>query len=182
MLLLLLPGAEVAISVIAPMRTEWWLVAPGQQCRPGRRAYRGGVKPIELQPFSRQSLSGGVLQGPPKAEAAPKPTSSSMMIKTLGDTLGWAQHSDRRIGRGWNLGVVGRQTNMLRIWNRHLLDRPDIFMTASLDSAESQCIRSERHVTSCRGGQVELVVWLAQMVPAMPSILGDHSRTRTDRI
>ena len=64
----------------------------------------------------------------------------------------------------------------------HLLDRHDIFMTASLDSAESQCIRSERHVTSCRGGQVELVVWLAQMVPAMPSILGDHSRIRTGRI
>jgi hypothetical protein len=54
------------------------------------------------------------------------------------------------------------------------------FMTASLDSADSQCIlRSERHVTSCRGGQVELVVWLAQMVPAMPSILGDHSWIRT---
>jgi len=50
----------------------------------------------------------------------------------------------------------------------HLLDRHDIFMTASLDSAERKCIRSERHVTSCRGGQVELVVWLAQMVPAMP--------------
>ena len=55
-------------------------------------------------------------------------------------------------------------------------------MTASLDSTESQCIRSERQVTSCRGGQVELVVWLAQMVPAMPSILGDHSRIRTGRI
>ena len=55
-------------------------------------------------------------------------------------------------------------------------------MTASLDSAESQCIRSERHVTSCRAGQVELVVWLAQMVPAMPSILGDQSRIRTGRI
>ena len=56
------------------------------------------------------------------------------------------------------------------------------FVTASPDSPESQCIRSERHVTSCRGGQVELVVWLAQMVPAMPSILGDHSRIRTGRI
>ena len=58
------------------------------------------------------------------------------------------------------------------------------FITASLDSAESQCIRSERHVTRCRGGQVELVVWLAQMVPAMPSILGDQSNvghgTRVD--
>ena len=64
----------------------------------------------------------------------------------------------------------------------HRLDRHGISMTASLDSAESQCIRSERHVTSCRGGQVELVVWLAQMVPAMPSILGDHSRIRTGRI
>src|ERR1700687_6144313 len=57
-----------------------------------------------------------------------------------------------------------------------------LFVTASLDSAESQCIRSEGHVKSCRGGQVELVVWLAQMVPAMPSILGDHSRIRTGRI
>ena len=64
----------------------------------------------------------------------------------------------------------------------HVLDRHGIFMTASLDSAESQCIWSERHVTSCRGGQVELVVWLAQMVPAMPSILGDRSRIRTGRI
>ena len=45
-------------------------------------------------------------------------------------------------------------------------------MTASLDSAERNCIRSKRHVTSCRGAQVELVVWLAQMVPAMPSRSG----------
>src|SRR5260370_18309243 len=55
-------------------------------------------------------------------------------------------------------------------------------MTASLDSAESQCIRSVRQVTSCRGGQVELVVWLAQMVAAMPSILGDQSRIRIGRM
>jgi hypothetical protein len=33
------------------------------------------------------------------------------------------------------------------------MDRHDIFMTASLDFAESQCIRSERQVTSCRGGR-----------------------------
>jgi hypothetical protein len=69
-----------------------------------------------------------------------------------------------------------------RHMNRYSSDTYSWINTASLDSAERQCIRSERHVTSCRGGQVELVVWLAQMVPAMPSILGDHSRIRTGRI
>ena len=131
------------------------VVAPGQQCRPGRRAYRGAVKPIELQPFSREPLSGGVLQGPPKAEAAPKPTSSSMTIKMLGATLGWAQHSDRRIGRGWNLGVVGRQTNMLRIWNRHLLDRHDIFhhRLARFCGEPVHPVRTSRHTLPRRPGR-----------------------------
>src|ERR1700694_427370 len=41
--------------------------------------------------------------------------------------------------------------------------------------------RSERHSRGCVGGQVGFVAWLAQMVAAMPSILGDHSRIKTDR-
>ena len=85
----------------------------------------------------------------------------------------------------WEVVVSSAPDDAVRSYSGHtchLLDRPSIFMAASLDSAESLRIRSERHVTSCRGGQVELVVWLAQMVPAMPSILGDHSRIRTGRI
>ena len=35
MLLLLLPGAEVAISVIAPMPTEWWLRPVSSAARVG---------------------------------------------------------------------------------------------------------------------------------------------------
>jgi hypothetical protein len=35
MLLLLLPGAEVAISVIAPMPTEWWLRQVSSAARVG---------------------------------------------------------------------------------------------------------------------------------------------------
>jgi hypothetical protein len=49
-------------------------------------------------------------------------------------------------------------------------------------SVISHSVRSQRHVRGCRSGQVELVVWLAQMVAAMPSIFGDQSRTRTGRI
>jgi hypothetical protein len=35
LLLLLLPGAEVAISVIAPMPTEWWLRPVSSAARVG---------------------------------------------------------------------------------------------------------------------------------------------------
>jgi hypothetical protein len=96
-----------------------------------------------------------VLQGPPKAEAAPKPTSSSMTIKTLGATLGWAQHSDRWIGPGWILGVAGRQTNMLRIWNRHLLDRHDIFhhRLARFCGEPLHPVRTSRHKLPRRPGR-----------------------------
>src|SRR6185312_7622150 len=43
-------------------------------------------------------------------------------------------------------------------------------------------LRSQRHVRGCRSGQVEFVVWLAQMVAVMPSIVGDQSRIRTGRM
>ena len=43
-------------------------------------------------------------------------------------------------------------------------------------------LRSQRHVRGCRSGQVEFVVWLAQMVAVMPSIFGDQTRIRTGRM
>jgi hypothetical protein len=85
--MLLLPGAEVAISVIAPMPTEWWL-------RPVSKAWREGEqravvwKRLYFSPPAASFSKLGVWQGPPKALDAPKPTSSINTINTLGAPLG----------------------------------------------------------------------------------------------
>src|SRR5690349_24033480 len=83
----LLPGAEVANSVMAPMPTEWWL-------RPVSRADRVGEQSavvwnrVYLRPpwASRSKL--GVRHGPPNALEAPNPTSSMRMISTFGAPAG----------------------------------------------------------------------------------------------
>ena len=83
----LYPGADVAISVMPPMPTAWWL-------RPVRRAWRVGEqsavvwKRLNRSPLAASRSAFGVLQGPPKAEAEPNPASSIIMIRTLGAPSG----------------------------------------------------------------------------------------------
>jgi hypothetical protein len=74
-------------------------------------------------------------------------------------------------------GLVPSQTDLtVRNVNVRASERfaPEVFGDISQ-------LRSQRHVRGCRSGQVEFVVWLAQMVAAMPSIFGDQSRIRTGR-
>src|SRR5260370_38191600 len=56
-----------------------------------------------------------------------------------------------------------------RHMNRYSSDTYSWINTASLDSAERQCIRFERHSTSCPDCQAELVVCVAEMVSRVPS-------------
>src|ERR1700734_4316779 len=83
----LCPGAEVAVSVMLPIETEWWL-------RPVRRACLVGAhsavvwKRVYFSPPSANLSALGVLQGPPNAPDAPKPMSSGTIIRTLGGPLG----------------------------------------------------------------------------------------------
>src|SRR5664279_5281112 len=81
------PGAEVAISVIAPIPTAWWLRPVSSACRVG--AHRAVVWNREKdRPSPARRSAVGVLQGPPKTLAAPKPTSSSRITSTLGAPSG----------------------------------------------------------------------------------------------
>ena len=70
--MLLLPGADVAISVIAPMPTEWWL-------RPVSIAWRVGEhsavvwKRLSFRPFAASRSAIGVLHGPPNADDGAEP-------------------------------------------------------------------------------------------------------------
>src|SRR6476469_10353159 len=83
----LYPGAEVAISVMTPMPTVWWL-------RPDSRAARVGAHSavvwnrLYFSPPAASRSAVGVSQGPPKALEAAKPTSSSRMTSTLGAPAG----------------------------------------------------------------------------------------------
>ena len=81
------PGAEVASSVITPMPTAWWL-------RPVSKAARVGAHSavvwnrVYFRPWAASRSAVGVLMGPPKALAAPNPTSSSSTTSTLGAPAG----------------------------------------------------------------------------------------------
>ncbi len=83
----LLPGAAVAISVMPPMPTVWWL-------RPVNRAARVGEqsavvwKRVYLKPSVARASATGVFMGPPNALEAPKPTSSSSTNRMFGAFLG----------------------------------------------------------------------------------------------
>ena len=83
----LLPGADVAVSVMLPMPTEWWL-------RPVRRAWRVGAhravvwKRLNRSPPAAKRSAFGVWHGPPKALDAPKPTSSTSTTRTFGAPSG----------------------------------------------------------------------------------------------
>jgi hypothetical protein len=83
----LLPGADVAVSVMLPIPTEWWL-------RPVSRAWRVGAhsavvwKRLNRRPPAARRSAVGVSHGPPNALDAPKPTSSSRTISTFGAPAG----------------------------------------------------------------------------------------------
>ena len=81
------PGAAVAISVMAPIPTAWWLRPVNSACRVG--AHRAVVWNREKdRPLSANRSAEGVRHGPPKTLAAPKPTSSSRITSTLGAASG----------------------------------------------------------------------------------------------
>jgi hypothetical protein len=88
----LLPGADVAVSVMLPIPTEWWL-------RPESSAARVGAqsavvwKRLYRRPPAASLSAVGVRHGPPNVLAAPKPTSSSKMIKTFGAPSGGSNGS-----------------------------------------------------------------------------------------
>src|SRR3954464_3373405 len=90
----LYPGADVAISVMPPIPTAWWL-------RPDSIAARVGEqsavvwKRLYLRPSRASRSAVGVRHGPPNALDAPKPTSSRRTTRTLGAPLG---------GRGGTIG------------------------------------------------------------------------------
>jgi hypothetical protein len=83
----LYPGAEVAISVIPPMPTEWWLRPVSSACRVGEQS-AVVWKRLYLSPFPPRRSAVGVAHGPPNALEAPKPTSSSRITSTFGAPSG----------------------------------------------------------------------------------------------
>ncbi len=83
----LLPGADVAVSVMLPMPTEWWLRPVSSAWRVG--AHRAVVwKRLYRSPPAASRSAVGVWHGPPKALDAPNPTSSSRTISTFGAPSG----------------------------------------------------------------------------------------------
>ena len=79
----LLPGAEVAVSVMLPMPTEWWFRPVSIACRVG--AHNAVVwNRLNFNPPAASFSAFGVRQGPPNALDAPNPTSSSRIsLQTL---------------------------------------------------------------------------------------------------
>ena len=107
-----LPGADIAISVMAPMPTEWWL-------RPHSIAARVGAhsavvwKRVYLRPPAASRSAVGMWHGPPNAVEAPKPTSSNQEDEHVGRARRRAQRRDRRILGVWVLGVIGRDADCM---------------------------------------------------------------------
>src|SRR5215475_277574 len=83
----LLPGADVAVSVILPIPTEWWFRPVSNACLVG--AHNAVVwNRLYLSPPAASRSAVGVRHGPPNALDAPKPTSSSRTISTFGAPAG----------------------------------------------------------------------------------------------
>src|SRR3954452_12005270 len=71
----LFPGAEVAVSVMLPIPTEWWFLPLSMAARVG--AHSAVVwKRLYFRPPAANRSAFGVEHGPPNALAAPKPVSS----------------------------------------------------------------------------------------------------------
>src|SRR6478609_9859177 len=83
----LYPGADVAISVMPPMPTAWWLRPESMAARVGEQS-AVVWKRLYFRPLAASRSAVGVWHGPPNALDAPKPTSSSRMTSTLGAPAG----------------------------------------------------------------------------------------------
>ena len=88
----LLPGAEVAVSVMLPMPTEWWLRPVSRACRVGAQSAVVWNR-LYFSPPAASRSAVGVWHGPPKALEAPNPTSSSSTTSTLGAPSGGSSGS-----------------------------------------------------------------------------------------
>jgi hypothetical protein len=88
----LLPGADVAVSVMLPIATEWWLRPESSAARVG--AHNAVVwKRLYRSPPAASRSAVGVRHGPPNALEAPKPTSSSRTTTTFGAPAGGSNGS-----------------------------------------------------------------------------------------
>src|SRR3954467_1997971 len=83
----LLPGADVAVSVMLPMPTEWWLRPVSRACRVGAHSAVVWNRLYRSPPADSRSAV-GVRHGPPNADEAPNPTSSSSTTRTFGAPSG----------------------------------------------------------------------------------------------
>jgi hypothetical protein len=88
----LFPGAEVAVSVMLPIPTEWWFRPVSNACRVG--AHSAVVwNRLYFRPPAANRSAVGVLHGPPNALEAPNPTSSSSTTSTFGAPSGGSSGS-----------------------------------------------------------------------------------------
>ncbi len=88
----LLPGADVAVSVMLPIPTEWWLRPVSIACRVG--AHSAVVwNRLYFRPPAASRSAVGVAHGPPNALDAPNPTSSSSTTSTFGAPSGGSSGS-----------------------------------------------------------------------------------------
>ena len=86
------PGAEVAVSVMLPIPTEWWLRPVSNACRVG--AHSAVVwNRLNRSPPAASRSAVGVWHGPPNALDAPNPTSSSSTTSTFGAPCGGSNGS-----------------------------------------------------------------------------------------
>ena len=77
----------MAISVMPPMPTEWWLRPVSSACRVGEHNAVVWNR-VKRSPPAASRSKFGVLIGPPKVDDDPKPASSSSTTKTLGAPAG----------------------------------------------------------------------------------------------
>ena len=116
------PGAEVAVSVMLPIPTEWWLRPVSMACRVG--AHSAVVwNRLNFRPPAASRSAVGVAHGPPNALEAPNPTSSSRMTRTFGAPFGgvngtiggydvsgsFASYVVRPGATRWGIGRIARE-------------------------------------------------------------------------
>jgi hypothetical protein len=83
----LYPGADVAISVMPPIPTVWWLRPVSNACLVGEHS-AVVWKRLNFNPSAASRSAVGVVHGPPKALEAPKPVSSIRTMSTFGAPSG----------------------------------------------------------------------------------------------
>jgi hypothetical protein len=77
----------VAISVIPPIPTAWWLRPVSRACRVGEHS-AVVWKRVNFKPPAANRSAVGMRIGPPKALEEPKPTSSRRTTSTFGAPAG----------------------------------------------------------------------------------------------